>query len=260
MEKLPQKVHENKDLAVHLVRHAKALYIQNEWDDIETANDIGSPEGKKHELDKIKATAEKIASLVEKGEEIAIWASPTGRTLETAKTLSLELKNFGVEIRDAKNSYGVNIFDQIGEVKNFSHEIFMKFVNGGTIKMEGNDIFLEKKYTNPDNLPPNIYFQQDAIHNIDKKYKDSLPNILQEGVGNIEKFYEVTNRIQSVLKRLNNLHDKKYRIIIVTHDALTSYLVNEFTSGDKQGIDPAEMVSLLRENGTLKVWSITSND
>jgi broad specificity phosphatase PhoE len=256
MEKMPEEQIPEGTVNIHLVRHAKSGYNQPEWNDVHTADDILD---KEIEIEKIKATAKEIADNTNHDETVAIWASPTGRTLETAKILSTELTQKGVTVRGFEQNYGIDTFEQIGEVRNFNQELFIKFVNGGTINYNGEQIELKKEFTNPRNLTPGAYFQLDEIHNINREYLEKLPLSITKEIDVIEKYKDVTQRIRKILGRLFELRDKKYRIIVITHDALISDFISDYTNGEKTGINPTDMIHLQKYPEGIKVISTHTN-
>lgn len=256
----------NGDLKINVVRHGPSSYKQPEWNDIETANDLSTVrdiEGKSeneinqaHEdaLNIVRESAEKIANEISPNEEVMIWASPTGRTLETAKIIREVLKNRGIEIRKSKESnHNTKIFEKLGEVKNFKWELFEPLMDGGTITYEGKTFTIDKNLTNPKNLHYPKYFTNDEIKNIPQEVKEKWPEEYVKKIESFESFVDVKKRIMSVLEGLKKIHDKDYRIIVVTHDALASSMINTFTSGKKESINPAQFISLERRGDKLVV-------
>ena len=280
MERLNIEPNPNKkDLKVDIVRHGPSTYRQPEWNDVKTADDLNTvgsyvdgqktdeeiAKGKNEAIEIIKKTAEKIAADIEPDEEIVIWSSPTGRTLETARIISEVLQEKGIKLRTkgSTEEYGIKTFEKLGEVKNFSWPLFEPLMNGGEIEHNGIKFQIDKSLSNPANLGYPDYFTSDAIKNISSEVKSKWP---KDYVGEIEKFEsfaEVNKRMIDTLSRLKKVGDKKYRVIIVTHDALTGGIVKTFTHDKFSGINPGQLISLERKDDKLvatRVGDITEGD
>ncbi len=260
---------ENKKLEINIVRHGPSGYEQPIWRDVDTADDITTKrsdqsEGSKIEAEKgkleaiemVKRIVKAIAEKASADEEISIWASPTGRTLETAKVISQELSKYNLKVRGNDRNLGIKIFDQIGEVENFSWHLFQPIVKGGDVSFDGLTFFVDKKLSNPRNLDMQNYFKEDELHKIPTSVKDQWPVEFVKKIESFETFSSINKRIIRVLSRLMKINDKKYRVIIVTHDALISSMVSTFTSGQLHGINPAEFISLERRGDKLVVTQV----
>lgn len=268
-----------KDLKVDIVRHGPSTYRQPEWNDVKTADDLNTvgryvdgqktdeeiAKGKNEAIEIIKKTAEKIAADVEPDEEIVIWSSPTGRTLETARIISEFLQEKGVKLRTKRSAeeYAIKTFEKLGEVKNFSWPLFEPLMNGGEIEHGGIKFQIDKSLSNPGNLDYPDYFTSDAIKNIPDEVKAKWPKDYVDEIEKFESFAEVNKRIIDTLSRLKKVGDKKYRVIIVTHDALTGGIVKTFTHDKFSGINPGQLISLERKDDKLvatRVGDITEGD
>lgn len=259
----------NNDLKINVVRHGPSMYRQPEHHDISTANDLNSVglhedgakspeemiEGKEKAIAIVRKSAEEIADTITPDEEITIWSSGTGRTLETARILSEVLRERGIKLREkgVSNEHGVKIFDHIGEVKNFSWSLFEPLMNGGEIEFAGKKFKIDKALTNPGNVKYPEYFTSDLIKNIPVEVKATWPQEYVNQIEKFESFADVTDRMRNTLNRLKSLKDKKYRVILVTHDALTGALVKTFTSDQKGGVNPGQFLSLEKSNDKLVV-------
>lgn len=280
MERLNIEPNPNKkDLKVDIVRHGPSTYRQPEWNDVKTADDLNTvgryvdgqktdeeiAKGKNEAIEIIKKTAEKIAADVEPDEEIVIWSSPTGRTLETARIISEVLQGKGIKLRTKGSSeeYGIKTFEKLGEVKNFSWPLFEPLMNGGEIEYGGIKFQINKSFSNPNNLGYPDYFTSDAIKNIPDEVKAEWPKDYVDEIEKFESFAEVNKRMINTLSRLKKVGDKKYRVIIVTHDALTGGIVKTFTHDRFSGINPGQLISLERKDDKLvatRVGDITEGD
>jgi broad specificity phosphatase PhoE len=259
---------DEKSLKVNIVRHGPSLYRQPEWTDINTADDLNAvgryaegektedeiKQGKERAIEIIRNSAEKIADEIGTDEEVIIWSSPTGRTLETARIISEVLEEKGIRVkRSNPETHGVKIFERLGEVKNFSWDLFEPLMNGGEITFKGEKFFIDKSLSNPNNIGYPEYFTSDAIKEIPEEVKKLWPVGYVEEIDKFESFADVTDRMIDTLKRLMGTKDKNYRVIIVTHDALTGSIVKIFTSDQFSGINPGEFISLERKNDKLMV-------
>ncbi len=240
---------QNPSLNVNIFRHGESTYTQNEVS-IEKANDL-TEQGIKD----VTRNAEKLAELIRPNEEVEIWSSPTGRTLQTAKIICKILKQKGIRLRSSKRGgskeHGVKIFKQLTEVKNFSWKLFYPLAVGGEVEFSGKKFFLDKKFTNPKNIDISRYFSEDGIKDIDTDYKQTLPEEYVKEIEGFEKFVDVTKRLMLPLSRLKKTTDKSYRIILVTHDALSGFIANIFSSGEVRGIGSGEFINLERVEGKL---------
>ncbi|MFH1662151.1 MAG: hypothetical protein ABIA02_03575 [Candidatus Falkowbacteria bacterium] len=280
MEQLKQKVNPNKkELKVDIVRHGPSIYRQPEWVDAKTADDLNTvgryvdgskteeeiEKGKKEAIEIIKKTAEKIATEIEPDEEVAIWSSPTGRTLETARIISEILSEKGINLRKKETSenYGIKNFYKLGEIKNFSWSLFEPLMNGGEIEYDGVKFLINKSLSNPNSLGYPDYFTSDAIKNIPDEVKSQWPKNYVTEIEKFESFADANKRMIDTLTRLKKISDKKYRVIIVTHDALTGGIVKTFTHDKFSGINPSQLISLERKDDKLvaiRVGNITEGD
>ena len=238
-------------LNVDIFRHGSARYGQKDVSTIEEAGDL-TIKG----IEEVKKSAEELANLVEPNEEVEIWSSPTGRTLQTSKVVAQVLEEKGISIR--KN--GIKIFKQLSEVKNFSWELFYPLVVGGEVEFAGKRFFVDKNLTNPNSFNPSKYFSEGGIRHIDLSYKQKLPEEYVHEIESIEDFIEVTKRLIKPLSRLKNINDKSYRIIIVTHDALSGFIANIFSNGEMHGINPGEFINLERRDGKLVATKVGNLD
>lgn len=271
MERLTNRT-EEPNLKAHIVRHGPSSYRQPEWHDVESADDINAlgrykegdktPEeiaqGKAEAVRLVRESAEKIAAEIGPDEEVAIWSSPTGRTLETARIIRDVLMEKGINIRHkgAAGEQGIKAFERLGEVRNFSWQLFEPLMNGGEMSFNGKAFDIDKKLSNPENMGYPDYFTSDAIKSITDEAKAQWPSDYVAEIESFESFVEVSKRMADTLKKLKGLHDKKYRVIIVSHDAMAGQIVKSFTDDQLSGIDPAQFISLERKDGKLVVTRV----
>jgi broad specificity phosphatase PhoE len=245
-----------KDLKVNIVRHGPSTYRQPEWTDVASADDIA--EGKEKAIAIVRATAEKLAEDISPDEEVAIWSSPTGRTLETARIISEVLEEKGIQIRKkgTASEHGIKVFERIGEVENFSWSLFEPLMNGGEFEFQGKKFNIDKSKTNPTGMGYPDYFTTDAIKDIPDEVKQQWPKEYVDQIEKFESFADVSERMVGTLRKLKNLKDKHYRVILVSHDALTGAMVKTFTSDELGGINPGQFLGIERRGGELVVTRI----
>lgn len=267
MERLDKTDPSKKELNVNIVRHGPSTYRQSGKGDVKTAEDLNIvgryidgtkteeeiAKGKIEAIKMIKKTAEEIAAEIEPDEEVAIWSSPTGRTLQTARIIGEVLQEKGIKLRKkgASKEYGVKNFERLGEVENFSWTLFEPLMNGGTVEYGDVKFSVDKSLSNPNNLGYPDYFTSDAIKDIPDEVKSQWPKKYVTEIEKFESFAEVTKRMADTLARLKKVSDKKYRVIIVTHDALTGDIVKTFTQNQFSGIEPGQFISLQKKGGEL---------
>jgi broad specificity phosphatase PhoE len=251
MEKMndipPEEKNEKPKLGINIFRHGQAKYEQGVVP-VEAAQDL-TEKG----IEDVKKNAAELAELITPDEEVEIWASPTGRTLHTAKLIAETLAAKGRQLRrkgDAEES-GIKVFPQLAEVKNFSWKLFSPLVSGGEVDLAGKKFMVDKQLTNPEDVNYQIYFNEDRIKEIPSEVKAQFPEEYVQAIEGFEKFISATSRIMKPLSRLAKTGDKQYRVIIVTHDALTGFIANVFTGGDQGGVNPGEFINLERENDKL---------
>ncbi|ETB64158.1 TPA: histidine phosphatase family protein [Candidatus Nomurabacteria bacterium] len=237
-------------LNINVFRHGESEYKQKDVS-IENANDL-TEKG----IEDVKDSAVKLSELIKPEEEVEIWSSPTSRTLQTSKIISETLKNKGIHIREkgCDNNFGVKVFDQLSEVKNFSWKLFYPLVNGGDVEFEGEKFLVDKKFTNPLDIHLNEYFSKNGIATIDIDYKKTLPSNYVKEIDGFEKFTDAVRRIIIPLSRLKKIKDKPYRIIMVTHDVFSGFIANIFSAGEdseKHTINPGEFINIERDNDKL---------
>jgi broad specificity phosphatase PhoE len=254
----PEMGSENKTLGVDIFRHGEAKYGQGEVP-LAEANDL-TEKG----IEKVRENAEQLAELIGSNEEVAIWSSPMGRTLQTAKIIAEVLKQKGIKLRakGVTEESGIKVFNELTEVKNFSWKSFSPLITGGEVEFAGKKFFVDKSLTNPKNLGK-TYYMENGVGNIDPRAKEQWPKEYVQEIEGFEKFFEATKRIMRPLARLKKLGDKPYRVIIVTHDALTGFIANVFSGGEENGIDPGSFINLERKNGKLvatKVGELKEGD
>jgi broad specificity phosphatase PhoE len=214
-------------------------------DDSKRLNEKGAQE--------VRQSAEKLAEIIGPDEEIAIWSSPMPRAIHTAEiikeTLTGKEKKFHKQDRfpDPK----ISVFEELTEIKNYSPNIFNPLVKGGELEFAGKRFYIDKNKTNPKNLSTLQYLIQEEASKIDPETKKQWPQEYIASIDAIENYADATQRIMKILSRLKTLGDKSYRIILVTHKGLTSFIVKNISGGESEGLNPAEFVDFEAQDGSL---------
>ncbi len=265
-EEIDQTSEEEKTMHVDVVRHAPSRYTQPEWRDVESADDIfavaavpeesedDKADAKEKARQFVRESAEKIADDVGPDEEVAIWSSATGRTIETAKIISEVFQERGIHLRrkGVAKGYGIKIFNTLGELKDFTPGFYCALLDGGNVNFEGVEFTIDKADSNPDDLDSDVYYASDAIAKIPEEVRKKWPARFYENVSKIEKYASANKRIVDVLRRLRDVpKDKNYRVIIVTHRGPSAAIVETFTAGALAGLDPAKFIALERKEGKM---------
>ncbi len=253
------KPDEASNVTVHIFRHGPALYKIDAWRDVATADDLNTLgqrfdaaneeerlRGKEEAVMKVRQQADGIAKTIGPDEEVILWASPTARTLETARIIRdvFEEHELRVRRKGLSEEEGVRAFDVLGEVRHFNHDYYMSLVHGGTVTIDDQTITIDPKTTNPNNLSETKYFVSESLHDIPDTVKNSWPQPLRQFSEDMERHSSASKRIWNTLNRLRTLSDKKYRIIIVTHAGPADILVRSYAPDTQQIIEPADFVTV----------------
>ena len=122
---------------------------------ISEANDL-TDEGRSF----VREQAERLASELGQDEEITIWSSPMGRTLETATIVADVLREKGFEIRLKKSADNtevpssaentIRVFEALEEVRGLDIELFSALVDGKSYTLEdGTEVTFDKSKNKP---------------------------------------------------------------------------------------------------------------
>lgn len=248
-----------ENLKIDIFRHGQAKYLQLETG-INQADDL-TPEG----IREVRTNAEKLTGLIKDDEEVVIWSSPLGRTLHTAKIITEVLREKGIKLRPKKSASGeetlpesvIKVFKTFSEVKGFSWKMYYPLVEGGEVAINNKKFLIDKKETNPENLNSQLYYLKGAFKKISPAVKEKWPLTYRKIVENFEELSSATQRIIHPLQHLKKMgHEKPYRVIIVTHEALTVFLAQIYSGGKAAGIEPGDFINLERKDETLVVTQV----
>lgn len=226
-------------IQITLFRHGPAKYEQGNVSFNEAA-DL-TDDGR----ERVSQQAHKLADSLEADEEITIWSSPAGRTLETASIIASTLKERGFSIRlqshedqlSTDEERAVRIFKTFEEVRGLNMELFSVLVDGGTYRLkDGTDFVFEKKKTNPRDLPFGNYYYQTAWKSV--RDASDTPAEVKELLNILESEEDVHHRVDRKINRVAEVQSQeKQRLIIVTHHvAIKDYSPEE--------VEPADFVNL----------------
>jgi broad specificity phosphatase PhoE len=234
---------ERHNVRVTLFRHGTAKYEQGKVA-ISEANDL-TDEGR--EL--VRSQAERLADELGQDEEITIWSSPMGRTLETATIVADVLRNKGFNIRLKKSAEDgdvsqsaentIRVFEALEEVRGLDIALFSALVDGGSYTLEdGTEVTFDKSKTNPNNLSFQDYYYRGGY----KKYLEDGENIpaeVQMSLNSLEQEVNIHHRFDRNVERVSKAQsDKKQRVIIVTHHvAMKDYTENQVRPADYINLD-----------------------
>lgn len=233
---------EKYPVRVTLFRHGVAKYQQGRVS-IKEAQDLIN-EGARA----VRDQAEKMALELDRDEEITIWCSPMGRTLETATIVADTLRERGFTIRlrrsfdeggssDSAESM-IRIFQVLEEVRGLNIDLFSALIAGGSYVLgDGTEVIFEKNVSNPDNMSFQDYYYQQGY----KKYLMNgadMPKEVRDSLMVLEEESDVHHRFDRNVERVQKISsDKKRRIIIVTHHVcMKDYSENE--------VEPAEYINI----------------
>ncbi|MSR85636.1 histidine phosphatase family protein, partial [Candidatus Uhrbacteria bacterium] len=245
-------------LNIDILRHGQAKRLQEEAS-LAEAQDL-TEQG----VEEVRRGAAELAKLISPEEEVQIWSSPMGRTLQTAKITAEVLENEGIRLRKkgSEDDSGIKVFKELTEVKNFDLKFFLPLIVGGEVEYAGKKFIVDKKLTNPNNLGQS-YYPEEGIKHMDPRAKQQLPEEYLKLIDSFEDFFEVTRRMVKLLARLKKLNDKPYRIILVTHDALTGFIANIFSEGALKNAPTGQFINLERRDGKLvatRLGAVTEGD
>ena len=227
-----------------LFRHGKSNYTQGNGDqDLATANDL-VPDA----IELVHRSAQKLAKTIEPDRpHIHIHTSPNGRTIHTARIIKDVLGGKGYDI------VSFEIDHSLGEVRNFSWNLFEPLMNGGRIPWQDDSFVVKKEETNPQGLGYPDYFMADAIHVIDPAVLATWPTEFVSRLQGFETFAQVTSRVTSRIKNvLDGRHQADHHDIFVSHDGSAMALLDSATKGEKKSLDPGTYILLQAVDGQIK--------
>ncbi len=190
-------------------------------------------------IETVVRNARALAETVAEGESVGIWSSPLGRALHTAKLIEGELKARGTDTRQP-----TSVYDALDEVRHFSWPDFIPLVRGGTLTFDGRAVYLDKVATNPEGFSSSEYYARDTYRRLPAPVTAMLSSAYRRYLDGIEPFPSATARLMEPLAHLRQVREGPSHLVIVTHDALTTYLTCLFSGGTYWGLTPGTSLHL----------------
>ena len=252
VERIKNNESEPNNVHITLFRHGTAKYEQGKVS-ISEAQDL-TEEGRVL----VKFQAEKLADELDQEEEITIWSSPMGRTIETALIIAdvFREKGFNIRLKDqsvanevtSTAEAAIRVFEVLEEVRGLNIGLFSALVGGGRYTFEdGNEVVFDKNITNPNNLSFQDYYYQEEYKIYLQKNED-VPDEVQVSLNALEEQTRVHNRFDRNINRaLCILTDKgilqfglpldKFDGIFIQKDILQIEMVSQILKNSKNIIE-----------------------
>jgi broad specificity phosphatase PhoE len=224
---------------ITLVRHGEAKYSQLE-STLEEADDL-TPNG----IQVVTGNFHNIGRQYSANSSLALVSSPLARTLQTARIAKTILGGYV----KAPISFEVN--PELQEVHNFEWELFFPLVNGGEVEYKGRKFLVDKNLTNPNNIVPGNYFNEDLAHKLSEKARARLPIPYLERIAEFEKAVDVEKRVRRVIGEIGKSR-KAEDIFVFSHDGLIGFFVGDYTNGQSKTIKPGNYAILEKREGIFK--------
>jgi|SRR3989344_3077689 len=229
------------ELNFHIFRHGESPYLQRNNDvELYEANDL-TPKG----IEQIKKSIDSIYFPSHK--IIEIRSSPTGRGLHSSKIIIENLEKRLIKHSEIKKE------QNLGEVNNFSWDLFCPLVYGGEVVFEGQRIFIDVNKTNPSKTQYQEFFAKGEAQRVVDLI--DLPNSYKKEVKSFEKFEDVTRRLLNTILKAKATSDKTENIF-VTHDGLTGFLINLDSEGKLFGSNTGSYISVKMTDSNAYIYTV----
>jgi len=240
-----EKLSQNEPtITINILRHGEAKYNQGKvaFDEANDLTDKG--------ITDVQAHTKLLAQSIDPQEEVTIWTSPYGRTIQTAQLAAEVLQQHKINFRRNIPLRKIKIFDQLREIGIFWPTMKI-LLDGGEFKdASGKTIFIDKSLTNPENLQLRDFVTSDTTKKYTTEILTTLPAEILESNEKNESFQAATSRMIDILQHLKKIREEHQRIILVTHEALTAFLVN-LHSETNTGVKPGEFIELKKKDKKL---------
>ena len=220
-----------ESIQIGIFRHGASRYSQRETA-LEEANDL-TEEG----IEKVIANAGEFAKALSPARKVAMYSSPMGRALHTAKIISGVLHGKGLPVQQC------SIEHLLTEVLNFRWSLFAPLVNGGEVSYNGSTFAVDARQTNPEGLSEQSYFMADNSQEIAQRLRGKLPDAYIDALAQFEKYPSVSARMD---RFLGGIDDCQSDVIAVTHEALLCRILHDATEGRVNSLEPGSYVHLSR--------------
>ncbi len=220
---------------IAILRHGLTDYRQRYCVTIEEADDL-----RLEAIPIIKNSAKEIGDYI--GLKPQIISSPYGRTVHTAK--------IAAEILDVPNREVV-LVPELEDAHGLDFDLLLAFAEGGVYKLNGENITIDSRDTNPNKLSYVAYFNSDLTRNIPVSAKHKLPVELIEKMERLETCTEACFRLENVLKKIDR------NSLVVTHQGLTQRLLEKMGYSHEEYLDRGQFIIVDANKGVLNpiYWS-----
>lgn len=176
-----------------------------------------------------------------------IISSLTGRGLHSAEVIRQALTKI-----PRFKAPSIAATHELTEVRNFDWKLFYPLCVGGNVRTNGYWFSIDRELSNPKNLPHGEYFMRDVLHTLPDSVTSNWPQNYVQTIRSFERSVCARERMFRVLKKVTSSDDGKQKIL-VTHDALCSFMVNIFTGGAITELEKGSYVVLRGDFEGLRV-------
>ncbi len=221
---------------IFIFRHGHTNYGQgNSAIELAQARDL-TPAG----IADIIRSAECIAPHFAPADPVLICASPTGRTLHSARLIQDTLATHGVTKTEIRPLLAIN------EIRRFSPRLVVPLATGGAVEFEGQRFTVDASLTNPKGLKTDAYMTHDCLTRLPAATLAGFPPAYVEAISNAETFRDCATRFHRAMTRLCLIASGR-RIIVVTHYAPSWFLAFYVSGGVSCGIEPGRFIQLTEQ-------------
>jgi len=183
--------------------------------------------------------------------EFRILSSPTGRCIHTAIVIAKTM------IRSGFNCKGIDSLEELTEIKNFQWQLFFPLCVGGEVEHQEEKFRIDNKMSNPESLPFGEYFMTDTLHKLAPSVTSAWPKSYVDKIKSFERSADVRTRMLGVLCRV--AREENSQTVLVTHDALTGFMVKAFTDGAQNELPNGSFLVLKGDCEKLEVFAVGEN-
>ena len=221
-----------QDKTIHVFRHGEAKYTQGlvALADARDLTAVG--------VAKVKAEAAILLKQIPAGETVAIYASPLGRTLHTAKIIARVLSQAGVNLVDPKPQ----VAKELREIDHFDFQVLSLLANGGNLRPGCKAYEVRRVDTNPKDYSMEAYYLNSAWKQLPLHVWKRYPPEFKAAIFKFETSRHVTARVLRYL--VSRSHDATKRIICVTHQCGVDFLMAHNSSHSSLTLVPGSYLTL----------------
>jgi broad specificity phosphatase PhoE len=219
---------------IGIFRHGKSTYNQRVTS-IAEAFDL-FPEG----IETIERNVVEFSKSLSKKTPVAIYSSPYGRTIHSARLAMAQLGCRGFNLDSMK------LDKDLAEVHAFDWRLFSPLVKGGELDYEGQTLKFDAAKTNPEGLSFQQYLMRDKAQDVAQEFRWEFPESYFRAISGIERFSNIRDRMEGFLRKSTAENPDK-NIMAFTHEALVYDMLDKFTEGQSQSLHPGNYVHLERK-------------